>query len=197
MNKEEKYLVVGIGNPGKRYDTTRHNVGQAALDNIYKLLKKDYALNSWQLKTKLKSSTVQGKLPGIRIILAKPKTYMNQSGQALLELSRYYKIPSEKIIILHDEIDLPLGKFKINFDRGSAGHKGITSIIKLLKTKRFTRIRIGIQPKNTKNKIVEKFVLGKFTKPEKEILKEILPEVTLALQLIIEENLDKAMAFYN
>lgn len=149
-------LIVGLGNPGKEYEKTRHNAGFRAIDEL--------------LKNK-KEGTV----------LAKPQTFMNNSGQAVFDLAKYYKLKPENIWIIHDDIDLPVGSFKMAKNRGSAGHKGVESVIKYLKTKNFNRIRIGICPKTGKPKTVEKFVLQNFTEEEKKLLDKAIKESIIEL----------------
>jgi len=136
-------LIAGLGNPGKKYQGTRHNIGFLVID---------------QLKT----------LNPEGVVLAKPQTFMNNSGKAVKSLLGDYKEKPENLIVVHDDIDLPLGKIKIAKDRGAAGHKGVESIIKELKTKNFTRLRIGIQPKSGKPRKSEIFVLQKFKKEEEK-----------------------------
>lgn len=148
-------LIIGLGNPGKRYKSTRHNIGFQIVDEFS---------------------------DGKGVIIAKPQTFMNRSGEAVKALIKFYKIKSENLWVIHDDIDLPVGKIRISKNRGSAGHKGVASIIKKLKTKDFYRIRIGIQPKTGKPKDVEKFVLQKFTKEEEKILKKVTKETIQELK---------------
>lgn len=145
-------LIVGLGNPGKKYKKTRHNVGFQIID----VLKKSF--DSAQDKD---------------IILLKPQTYMNKSGKEVKSLITKYKIPISNLWVIHDDIDLLLGTIRVSKNIGSAGHKGVQSIIDELKTKNFSRIRIGILPKTGKPKNVEKFVLEKFTNEEKKIVKKV------------------------
>ncbi len=162
-------LVAGLGNPGFKYEMTRHNLGF----RIVNQLAQELDINSWEVKAALKAEIAQVILGKEKIILAKPQTFMNQSGQAIRKIKDYYKIESEQILIIHDDIDLPLGKILIQKRRGSAGHRGVESIIENLGTKDFIRARIGIQPEKT-NEDVEKFVLGKFTFTEEKIIQEII-----------------------
>ena len=145
------FLIVGLGNPGEEYKHTRHNVGFMALDALKKL-----------------------ELPNT--IFAKPQVFMNNSGKAVKSLTKNYKLQTKNLVVVHDDIDLPLGVFKISRNRGSAGHKGVQSIIDELKTKDFNRIRIGICPQAGKPKQVDKFVLQNFTKGEEKILKEVIKQ---------------------
>ncbi|MFH1820756.1 MAG: aminoacyl-tRNA hydrolase [Candidatus Nealsonbacteria bacterium] len=141
-------LIVGLGNPDKEYERTRHNVGAYLVE-------------------KLKSKKEKG------VVWTKTKTFMNNSGKAIQALMKYYKAKPENLFVIHDDIDLPLGKIKFSRNRGSGGHKGIESIIQELKTKDFNRIRIGVCPEKGKPKTLEKFVLQNFTKEENEILKQV------------------------
>lgn len=149
-------LIVGLGNPGKKYKKTRHNVGHLLIDEFPKRR---------------------------NFIIAKPQTFMNESGKAVKALVKFYKIKLESLWVVHDDIDLPIGTIRISKNRGAAGHKGVQSIIKELKTKDFWRIRIGIQPKTGKPKNVEKFVLQKFEKEEEKILKGAIKEAIKEIEL--------------
>ncbi len=160
-------MIVGLGNPGKKYEKTRHNVGSRVVDE-------------------LRSSSHFATARVINVILAQPTTFMNESGKAVKKITKNYKLKAENLIVVHDDIDLPLGTFKISRDRGSAGHKGVQSIIDELKTKDFNRIRIGICPKAGKPEQVEKFVLQNFTKAEEKILKEVILKVIKEINKLIK-----------
>jgi peptidyl-tRNA hydrolase, PTH1 family len=163
------YTVIGLGNPGEKYTNTRHNAGFMALD----------ALAS------------KGTIEEQNVTFVKPKTMMNNSGDAVKKLS------AKHLIVIHDDIDLPLGKIKISVGSGSAGHKGIESIIQQLKTNDFVRIRIGIQPKRGKPKQVERFVLKTFTKEEILLLEAAIQNTVEALDLILKQGVQQAMNQYN
>ena len=130
-------LLVGLGNPGKKYEHTRHNAGFLFIDALENNLK-NMSLRDISRREK-------------KIILAKTQVFMNKSGAAVLSLIKFYKVKPENVLIVHDDIDILWGKFKFSFGRSAAGHKGVESIIKTLKTKNFWRLRIGIQPKLTTN----------------------------------------------
>jgi PTH1 family peptidyl-tRNA hydrolase len=147
-------VIVGLGNPGKKYLNTRHNIGFEAIDQ----LAKENKFPEFKLSKKFNALVSKEK----EVILAKPQAFMNNSGQSVKLLYSFYK-PKE-LIVIHDDIDLSLGKIRVSKNRGSAGHKGVESIIKELGTKDFTRIRIGIQPEKDVSQNVEKFVLQKFKK---------------------------------
>ncbi len=166
-------LIIGLGNPGKKYQKNRHNIGFMVVDELAKQLN----LN-WQLSTKFNAEIAKKKTNTEQIILAKPMTFMNSSGQAVQLISQYYKINSQDIIVIHDEKDLNFGQYKIQTNRGPAGHNGVKSIIDYLKTQDFTRIRIGIANKS-KNKIpLADFVLSNFSLFERIELKKIIKQIT-------------------
>jgi len=182
-------IICGLGNPGKKFKMTRHNLGFLVLDFFAK--KEKFPKFKLEKKFQAKISK-KGE-----ILLVKPQTFMNNSGKALKFLIANLRLKIEDLIVIHDDIDLPLGKIKIVKNRGAAGHKGVESIIKELGTKNFIRFRIGIQPKIGKPKNVEKFVLQKFNKEEKKILKEVIKKAVEAIEVALIEGIEKAMNKYN
>ena len=156
-------IIVGLGNPGRKYRNTRHNIGFQVVDEFAR----ENKFPEFKLSKKFNSLISEKN----NIVLAKPQTFMNESGKAVKKMTG-------ELIVVHDDIDLPLGKVRISKARGAAGHKGVESIIKEIGTKDFTRFRIGISPKTGKPKNVEKFVLQKFTKQEKEIIKSLADYLT-------------------
>lgn len=187
------FLIVGLGNPGIKYENTRHNTGFLFLDE----LQKKNNLADFKSSKKFKAMISEGKIAEEKIILAKPGTFMNQSGQSIKKFIKNYKLKIKNLLVIHDDIDLPLGKIKISKSRGSAGHKGIESIIKELSTKNFVRIRIGIQLKTGKPRKSEDFVLGNFNLKEKKDLKDIFKKSSKIIETIIEEGIEKAMNEFN
>jgi len=175
------WIIAGLGNPGKEYDGTRHNIGRDFLMAIEK------------------KEGEKGKLFGKKVTVLLPDTYMNNSGAAFKKLVTSKK-QAEQLVVLQDELDLPLGKVKLSFGSSSGGHNGINSIHKALKTKDFVRIRIGISPatpsgklkKPTGEKEVVAFVLGKFKATEQDKLKKAKKLVRDALELLVTEGRDKA-----
>ena len=157
-------VIVGLGNPGSKYKNTPHNIGFEIINEFAK----QNSFGEFKLSKKFKAliSEEDG------VILIKPQTYMNASGKSVATLFNFYK-PKE-LIIIHDDIDLPLGKIRISKNRGSAGHKGVESIIKELNTKNFSRIRIGIKPEKLYH--TEKYVLTKFKKQDKKIIKKLISQ---------------------
>ncbi|MFH0805420.1 MAG: aminoacyl-tRNA hydrolase [Patescibacteria group bacterium] len=164
-------LIIGLGNPGKKYEKTRHNLGFLVINELAEKME----MNNWKIKMQFNANIAQGNFKNEKIILAKPQTFMNNSGMAIKSIVDYYKIPNENIFIIHDDIDLLLGEIKVQKNRSSAGHKGVQSIINALGTKDFIRVRLGIKSIDQKTIIdTEKFVLQKFSKDEEKIVQEII-----------------------
>ena len=173
-------LVVGLGNPGKEYENTRHNTGRILVGMIEK------------------------KLDGNGIKFITPDTFMNNSGKAVVPLIKSKK-DLKDLVVIYDDIDLPIGKMKISFNRSSGGHNGLESVIKKLKSQEFIRIRIGISPSTPKGvvkkpkgeKAVLNFLLGEYKKSELETLKKLSKKVAEAVEMIFTESKEKAMSLYN
>lgn len=178
-------LIIGLGNPGEQYKNTRHNVGFMAVDEFAR--KNNFPDFKLQKKYKALISKKEN------VLLAKPQTFMNESGKSAQELIK--NNPAENIIVIHDDIDLEIGKIKIVKERGSAGHKGVESVIKSIGNDDLIRFRIGIaQAKDVEAKSV---VLKKFSEKEQEIINEAISKTTKALNLFISEGLEKTMNEYN
>lgn len=173
-------LIVGLGNPGKEYEETRHNVGFMVIDNI--INKEQLTINP---SKKFSADIAQQKTDQKEILYIKPQTFMNNSDIAVRALLAFYKLTPLDIIVIHDEKDIPLGEYKIQTNRGAAGHNGVQSIIDHLGTKNFTRIRVGIGPENKKVDYIEEFVMGKFSEEEKRTLKQTIEQVTREVKNII------------
>jgi len=201
----ETILIAGLGNPGKKYARTRHNAGFMFVDHFFETFKDKFGFLEWETNKKLKSLVSAGHISKpksaftlipdsmkvsakktsdaeTRIILLKPRTFMNLSGQAVSAAKKYYKVKLENIFVVHDEIDLPLGTFRFSKDSSSAGHKGVQDIIDVLGTKNFTRLRIGIDKRACEKIETEKYVLGKFTDTELKLLREALEEASKKFQ---------------
>ena len=154
-------------------------------------------ISSWKEIKKFKAEVSEGKIKNRKIFLAKPLTFMNLSGQAVKSILSFYKIRPKNLLVIHDDVDIPLGKIKIIKNRGGAGHKGVQSIISEINTESFVRIRIGIRPKNLKPKDTERFVLLKFNREEKKIVKGALKKVVQVIESIVTEGADKTMNKFN
>jgi PTH1 family peptidyl-tRNA hydrolase len=178
-------IIIGLGNPGEQYKNTRHNVGFAALDKF----SKENDFDEFKMEKKFEAEISKNG----KIILAKPQTFMNNSGKAAKKIKSINK--SATFVILHDDKDLPVGKIKIVQERGSAGHKGVESVIKAIGNKGLIRIRIGIG--QTKNTDAMKIVLKNFSEKEQKEINKTLKNVCQALDLFIKDGLYKAMNEYN
>ena len=185
------YLIVGLGNPGKEYAGTRHNVGFDAIDFL--AYKNDVKLN------KLKFNAVFGEynINGEKVLLFKPVTYMNLSGNAVIEAVRFYKIPVENIIVIYDDIDISLGSLRIRPHGSSGTHNGMKSLIYQLQSDKFMRIRIGIGKSKNPNLSLADYVLQKFDSDERTTVNETIQNAGLAAEDIIRSGLNHAMENYN
>jgi PTH1 family peptidyl-tRNA hydrolase len=201
-------LIVGLGNPGTKYEDTRHNFGFIILDHFLK----DFSSankSSFEDSSKFKSSIFildwqPKKAATEKVILAKPKTFMNNSGQAVSLISSFYKIKPEDIWVVYDELDLPLGTMKIRLGGSSAGHHGVESIIEALKTDKFWRFRIGIGSSKNHEEVARhnfrnaaNFVLNKFKSNESGTVKHLIKKGTQALALALEKDIHSAMNRFN
>lgn len=189
-------LIVGLGNPGEKYDRTRHNVGFEAVDLLAK---------TWQISLsenrRFQGVFGEGRGPhGQKIGLLKPTTYMNRSGQSIRAVIDWYKLPPESVLIVYDDLDLPVGKLRLRLSGSAGGHNGMKSAIAHLKTQNFPRLRIGIDsPKKAEESdtAVVSHVLGQFSKAEAEVISEVLYLSRSAIELGLKEGVAKAMSLYN
>jgi len=179
-------LIIGLGNPGSQYHLSRHNIGYLTADNL--------ALenNIFLQKNKFCALYGEGSVWGGKVIIAKPLTFMNKSGEAVNELLNYYTIAPEDIIIIHDDMDIEYGRIKVKTQGGSAGHRGIMSIIQSLGANNFLRIRVGIgKPSGPADPAV--FVLDKFSKDEQDQLPSLLKNVQCCIETVVTEGISAAM----
>lgn len=191
------YIVVGLGNPGEEYTNTRHNTGRMALE-VFRMAEK---FPEWELNAKIKALTSSGKLGKESVTLVEPETFMNKSGFSVASLIKSKKA-AEHLVVIHDDLDIPFGKFKISFNKSSGGHRGVESIIKALKTSAFVRIRVGISPVTPPGKLkkphgetaVDKHILGKFSLDQLTTLKKLSKKISEALHVLITEGREKAMS---
>ena len=183
------YIIVGLGNPGKQYENTRHNMGFLAVD----LLAEKYNIDV--NKIKFKALVGEGRIAGQKVLLVKPQTYMNLSGEAVRQAMDFYKIDPEELIVIYDDIDIPTGTFRIR-KKGSPGtHNGMRNIFQHIQTNDFPRIRVGIGSGKKDN--LAGYVTGGISKSEQELLADVLKNSADAAACIIEKGIDKAMNEYN
>ena len=184
------YIICGLGNPGKKYENTRHNLGFLTIDRIAE------ALSVSVDRSKFKAMIGETRIAGEKVLLVKPQTYMNLSGEAVRDIVNFYKVPVENLIVIYDDLDLPLGTLRIR-KFGSAGtHNGMRSVIYQLNSDRFPRIRIGIGEENRSRDLVD-FVIGGFTKETAPIARESVLLAAQAAVSILEDGIDKAMNRFN
>jgi PTH1 family peptidyl-tRNA hydrolase len=187
-------LIVGLGNPGRSYASNRHNIGFICLRYFARAL----AIKFNQKKGLARIGT--GVVVGNKVVLARPQTFMNNSGQSVSRLLRKFKVSPKDLLVIHDDLDLPLAKIRISSGSGSGGHKGINSVIAELGTQEFTRIRVGIgrpaNPTPTEDDIIA-YVLSDFTPQERKAISLVIPRVSEAILCLLTEGLTTAMNRFN
>jgi PTH1 family peptidyl-tRNA hydrolase len=193
-------LIVGLGNPGEEYKQTRHNTGRIILESIAK--SNDFG--EWKDNMKLKSLCSKGEIGKEKFDFMLPETFMNNSGNAVCQIIDDKK-KLKNLVVVYDDIDLPLGSLKISFNRSSGGHNGLESVIKKVKSREFVRIRIGVSPVTPSGKLrkpkgeeaVLKFLLGKYKEDELKEIKKISKKVGEIIEMVASEGKDKAMTLFN
>ena len=204
-------LIIGLGNPGPQYFNTRHNFAWLALNYLQDSLP---GFSIWETSDKFKALISEGQIGNEKIILVKPQTFMNNSGQTVKLLADFYKIDPSDILILHDDLDLTLGQIRVSQNISAGGHKGVASIIEKLGTKNFARLRLGIKPEKQSflskflspltqrgawgvKTSAEKFVLQKFSEKEREIVQQTTQKTKEAILLILKDGLTAAQNKFN
>jgi len=183
------YLIVGLGNPEPEYANTRHNIGFDVINELANQCKIQI------YKNKFKGLYGEGSINGEKIILLKPQTYMNLSGESIIQFKNFYKISNENIVVIYDDIDLELGDLRIRKSGGAGTHNGMKSVVSVL-GKEFTRIRIGMGEPNNKENIIN-YVTGRISKKEREILDETIVDAVNSIKEIIKNGVDSAMNKFN
>ncbi|KKS76904.1 MAG: Peptidyl-tRNA hydrolase [Parcubacteria group bacterium GW2011_GWB1_42_9] len=208
------YIIVGLGNPGEEYEATRHNAGRMVVEAWAKKYQAEEDLSDWKFDKLLNAQKSSGEVfpellsgkknkKGEKVLALLPETFMNNSGKALRDKIKGPKM-AEKLVVVHDDLDLPLGSMKIVFNRGSGGHKGLESIIKALKTQAFVRVRLGVCPTTPTGKLKKPvgeklidFIVGEFKPDELKVFKKVTKQAVEALDLIVGEGREKAMGEVN
>ena len=185
------FLIVGLGNPGKQYESTRHNAGFICMDILAE--KYDIKIN----KLKFKSLMGEGRIEGKRCLLLKPQTFMNLSGEAVRDAVEFYKIPVENVIVICDDISLEPGKMRIRRKGSHGGQNGMRNIIYHLKDDNFPRIKIGIGAKPNPEYDLADWVLSRFTQSEAKLIKQVADNTVSAIEIMVKGDIDKAMSNYN
>lgn len=186
-----EWLLVGLGNPGDKYDNTRHNVGFAAIDQLAEELR----VPVQKLKYRALTQTVE--LGGAKVLLMKPITYMNLSGEAVGEAARFFKIPADHVLVLSDDVSLPVGKLRIRKGGSAGGHNGLKSIIQHLGTDQFPRVKIGVGEKPHPDYDMADWVLGKFAGEDLKTITQAIERAGKAAACYIQDGPDKAMNKFN
>ncbi len=186
-----EFLIVGLGNPGGKYEITRHNAGFLCADLFAE------SMNTEIKRLKYHALTAEVNIDGHRCLLMKPQTFMNNSGEAVGEAAKFYKIPAEKVIVMFDDISLPIGKLRVRRKGSAGGHNGIKSIISHLGSENFPRVKIGVGAKPHPDYDLADWVLASFKKEDFPALKEAMVNAGEAVKLIVNGNTDKAMNLYN
>lgn len=185
------YIIVGLGNPGKNYENTRHNSGFRAIDFIANKL--GVNIN----REKFKSLICDVNLSGKRVLLLKPQTYMNLSGQAVMEAMNFYKVSPENVLLIFDDISLPVGKIRIRKSGSHGGQNGVKNIVALSGSDKFPRVRIGVGEKPNSAWDLADWVLSKFSKSESDAINEALCDVNSAAEMIVAGEIESAMNKFN
>lgn len=189
MNERPTWLIVGLGNPGQRYAATRHNIGFMVVDHLAR------KLEPGTLRNRFDSELIETRDEPGRIVLQKPQTYMNLSGIAVAQAARWYRVPTERILIIYDDLDLPFGRIRLRPGGSSAGHKGLQSVIEHLGTDRVPRLRVGIGRPAHGSSV--SYVLSRFRPEEERFLPEIIALATDAALSWYKDGIDAAMNMYN
>ncbi|MGK7874120.1 MAG: aminoacyl-tRNA hydrolase [Xenococcaceae cyanobacterium] len=185
-------LIVGLGNPESKYDKTRHNIGFEVVD----ALAQSWQI-SWHQSRRFQGLFAEGREPhGGKIRLLKPLTYMNRSGQSIRAVIDWYKLPPKSMLVIYDEMDLPVGRLRIRLSGSAGGHNGMKSIISHLGRQDFPRLRIGIGKSSLEQETIS-HVLGRFSSNEAKVMPEVLQLVVEAVELSLKEGVEKAMSLYN
>ncbi|MGB0560866.1 MAG: aminoacyl-tRNA hydrolase [Spirulinaceae cyanobacterium] len=186
-------LIVGLGNPGSKYDRTRHNIGFAVLDG----LARRWYCPPWQDHKRFKGQFTEGLGPqGQKMLLLKPTTYMNKSGEAIRAVLDWYKLQPESVLVVYDDMDLPVGRLRLRLSGSAGGHNGIKSAIAHLGGQNFPRLRLGIS-KSTASQETISHVLGKFTPQEQPVIGQVMDLSLAAIEMALQEGVEKAMSLYN
>ena len=186
-----EWLVVGLGNPGSKYEWTRHNMGFLVIDELADRL--DIPVK----RLKFKALTNTAVLGGRSVLLMKPTTYMNLSGEAVGQAARFYKIPPERVLVISDDVALPQGKLRVRRSGSAGGHNGLKYIISHLGTDQFPRVKVGVGEKPHPDSDMGDWVLGTFTGQDRKVMEEAVSRAADAVTVLLQHGVDQAMSSYN
>ena len=185
------WLLVGLGNPGSKYESTRHNMGFLAVDKLAEVEHFKFS------KLRFKAWTATAELGGEKVLVMKPQTYMNLSGEAVGEAARFYKIPPEHVLVISDDISLPIGKLRIRANGSAGGHNGLKNIIAHLGSDRFPRIKVGVGMPDNADYDIADWVTGRPMGAEQKPLMEALDKAVAAVPVVIRDGVEKAQNRFN
>jgi PTH1 family peptidyl-tRNA hydrolase len=186
-------LIVGLGNPGKEYERTRHNAGFRAVRAFHTLHIEEF--DGW--KRKFNGEIAEGRIAGDKVALLLPQTYMNESGTSVAEAAGFWHVEPKDVVIVYDELDIPVGSLRIRADGSAGGHNGMKSVLARLGTMDVPRFRIGIKGEHAAGVPSEDYVLGKFTADEETLLGQAIGKTVEALDVLLNEGIEAAMNRYN
>ena len=186
-----EWIIAGLGNPGRQYENTRHNTGFAAVDTLAD------SMHVTIDRLKFKGLTAVGSLMGHRVLLLKPSTFMNLSGQSVQEAMQFYKIPAERVLLLFDDISLPRGRMRIRRKGSDGGHNGVKNILYLTGKDTFPRVKIGVGQKPDAGWDLADWVLSHYSKEESAVMKQVYEKIPQVCSLILDDRLDEAMNRFN
>ena len=185
------YVIVGLGNPGKKYENTRHNVGFMTADKLID------ECSASPVRTKFKAETYDARIENLRVLIVKPLTFMNNSGEAVRDILKFYKIDIKKVILIFDDISLPVGNIRLRRNGSAGGHNGIKSIIALTGSSEYMRVKIGVGQKPHPDYDLADWVLGKFEKKDTVNLIKAIDNAVSATKTIMTDSIDAAMNKYS
>jgi PTH1 family peptidyl-tRNA hydrolase len=189
---ENLYLIAGLGNPGREYAGTRHNIGFALVDQLAARWRA-----SWTGERKFHSRVARAERGGARVVLCQPQTFMNASGEAVAALAGFYHLPAGRTLVVVDDADLPLGHIRLRADGGSGGHHGLESVERHLATRAYPRLRLGIGRREEDGREITNYVLGRFAGPEVELVEEVLTRAGRQVECWLDAGIEEAMNQFN
>ena len=191
FQKDISWIIVGLGNPGSQYDRTRHNVGFRVLDRLADSL--GVKIN----RSRFKALTATAQIGGEKVLLLKPQTFMNASGLSVEPAAAFYKVPAERVLVIFDDVSLPVGKIRIRAEGSAGGHNGLKSLISALGKQTFPRIKVGVGEKPHPDYDLADWVLGKFTAKEEKDLAPAVEHAAEAVEYFLKQGAEKTAAKYN
>jgi PTH1 family peptidyl-tRNA hydrolase len=189
---ENLYLIAGLGNPGREYTGTRHNIGFMLVEELAARWRA-----AWTAEKKFRSRVARAERGGARVVLCQPQTFMNASGEAVAALAGYYDLPASRTLVVVDDADLPLGQIRMRAEGSSGGHHGLESVERHLATREYPRLRLGIGRREEDGRQITNYVLGRFAGPERETVEEVLARAGRQVECWLDAGINEAMNQFN